>query len=251
MSVWRSAARDCGVISSGLQNSALLLEQPLKQRRSLRKSRKGRPQNGNGVGFCGNVQPVGAEQLCTEEQLQKISDTPGEGSTAQPQEHAHQATRKVSRRKAEVEEHQSEDASGSKRVCLEQLSHTTSPTTPQPENPNWEPSAREAVEVIDVETLSPSGAEGSQGGRPEWKENGLREAEEELELEHSSCDEIIVVDGDGEDEDVLRGSSLVTHQLSVPWPESSKHQSEEEEEEIDVVGEQSLRPSAAVWATGS
>lgn len=244
----------CSLISSVLQDSTLLLEQPLKvTHRRLRERSKGRPQDGNVFDSSGNVQP--AEQLCTEEQLQKINDIRGEDATAQPQEHAYKATRKVNRRKAEVEEQKGEDASGSKRVCLEQMSRTTSPSTPQPKNPNCEPAAREEVEVIDVETLSLSGAEGSQEDKPEGNEISLREAEESSaeELEHSSCGEIIVVDGDGEDEDVdvLGGSSLVTNQRSVPWSETLKYQSEEEdeeEEEIDIISDQSLRPSTAVCA---
>lgn len=228
------------------QDSTLWLEQPLKQHRCRRGRSKGRPQNGNALDFSAKVQP--GEQLCTQDRLQKISDPPEGEKRGQPRKHACKAPRKVSRRKAEVEEQQREDASRSKRVCLEPRSHTTSPSPPQPKGSKCEPAAREVEEeVIDVETLSPSGADGSQEGKPEWKEITPREAEE---LEHSSCDEVIVVDGDGEDEniDVLEGSSLGSHQMSIPWSEALKYQ-EEEEEEIDVVSEQSLHPSTAVWAT--
>lgn len=235
-----NAERDCRCwrIPSVLQDCALLLEPPLKQHRHRRERSKGRPQNGNVRDLSGNGQP--AEQLCTGEQLQKINDIPEEDTTAQPQEAAHKATRKVNRRKAEVQGQRSEGASGSKRLCLEQMSHTTSPSTPQPRNPNCEPAAGEAEEVIDVVTLSLSVAEASQEDKAEWKEINLREAEESSnteEVEHSSCDEIIVVDGDGEDEDidVLGGSSLVTHQMSIPWSETLKYQNEAEEEEINVV----------------
>lgn len=228
----------CSLICCVLQDSTLLLEQPLKQHRHRSGRSKGRPPNGNVVDLSGKVQPP--EQLCTQEQLQKISGIPEEDTSARPQEHAYKAPRKVSRRKAEVEERESADASRSKRVCLEQRSHTTSPSTTRPKNPNCEPTAREAEEVIDVETLSLSGAEGSQEGKPEWKEITVWEAEEcsdTEELEHSSCDEVIVVDGDREEEDidVLEGSSIGTHQMSIPWSASLKYQNVEEEEEIDVV----------------
>lgn len=237
------AERDCrrSRLSSVLQDCALLLEPPLKQHRRRRERGKGRAQNGNVLDLSGNGQP--AEQLCTGEQHQKIKDTPEEDTTAQPQEAAHEAARKVTRRKAEVQGQRSEDASESKRLRLEQMSHATSPSTPQPRNPNCEPAAGEAEaeeEVIDVVTLSLSVAEASQEHKAEWKEIKLREAEEEStteELEHSSSDELIVVDGGEEDEDidVLGGSSLVTHQMSIPWSETLKYQNEAEEEEINVV----------------
>lgn len=217
------AERDCSrslISSVFLQDSSLLLEQPLKEHRRARERGKSRRQNGNVLDLTGNVQPA--------EQLQKVNDVPEEA-----------AQRKVSRRKAEVEEQKSEDASGCKRVRLGQMSHTPPPITPQ--DPNAEPAARGAEEVIDVETLSPSGAEGSQEDEPERSENSPREPE------NHSCEEIIVVDGDEEDEDIelLGGSSLAAHQTSIPWSESLKYQDEEEEEEeeeIDVVGEQSLQP---------
>lgn len=137
-----------------------------------------------------------------------------------------------------MEEQKSEDdASGSKRLCLGQPSHTTTPVTPRPQG------LREAEEVIDVETLS----EGSQEDQPEWRERSSGE------LDNDSCDEIIVVDGDEGDEgfDPLGGSSLVAHQTSIPGSESLKCQDEEEEEEeeeIDVVSDQSPQPSTAVSA---
>lgn len=148
-----------------------------------------------------------------------------------------------------MEEQKSEDASGSKRARREQMSPTTSPSTPQPTN--WEPAGSEAEEVIDVETLSPRGAEGLQGDL--WNEFNLREVEEPSdteEPEHSSCDEIIVVDGDGQDEDTdgLESSGRVAHRMSIRWSECSKYQNEEEEEEIDVVSEQNLHPSTAGYA---
>lgn len=231
------AERDCSLISSVLQDGTLLLEQPLKQHRRVRRCRNSRPQNGSVLDLTGNVQPA--------EQLQKVNDEPEEDTTSvPPQEHAREAPRQVSRRKAEVEEQKSEDASGSKRLCLGQLSHTTTPITPRPQD------LREAEEVIDVETLSPRGAEGSQEDKPGWRERSSGE------LDNDSCDEIIVVDGDEEDEDFdpLGGSSLVSHQTSIPGSESLKYQDEEEEEEeeeIDVVSDQSPQPSTAVSAAVS
>lgn len=197
----------------------------------MRRCRNSGPQNGSVLELSGNVQPA--------EQLQKVDDEPEEDATSvQPQEHAREAPRQVSRRRAEVEEQKSEDdASGSKRPCLGQPSHTTTPVTPRPQG------LREAEEVIDVETLS----EGSQEDQPERRERRERSSGE---LDNDSCDEIIVVDGDEED-DPLGGSSLVAHQTSIPGSESLKCQDEEEEEEeeeIDVVSDQSPQPSTAVSA---
>lgn len=194
-----------------------MLEQPLKQHRRVRNSR---PQNGSVPDFSGNVQPA--------EQLQKVGD--------QPEGDAGEAPRQVSRRRAEAEERNREDASGSKRLCLGQPARTTTPIAPRPQD------LREAEEVVDVETLSPSGAGGSQEDKPEWRERSSGEPDSD------SCDEIIVVDGDEEDQDFdpLGGSGLVAHQTSIPGSESLKYQDEEEEEEeIDVVGDQGPRPSTA------
>lgn len=231
------AERDCSCshLCSVLQDSSFLLEQPLEHRR-LRRRSKGGPQNGNLLDLSGPVQPP--EQLRKEEQLQRIIDTPDEDTPAQPEEDGPQATRKVTRRKAEVTEPQREDDSGSKRVCLGQMSRTASPSTPAAGNGESEQAAREAEEVVDVETLSLSGAEGWHEDQPEWSKIKLREAGESSdceELEPSSGDEIIVVEGDGEDEDIdaVEGSGLVAHPMSVPWSESSLDQ--EEEEEIDIM----------------
>lgn len=204
------------------------LEQPLEQHRLQRECRKRRSKNGNFLDSSENVQP--AEHVRPEERLQDVSDTL-EDRTAQPQEDACEARRKVNRRKAEVKEEVSEHASVSKRVCLEPMTHTTPPSKPQPRYPNCEP-VSEAEEVIDAETLSASSP------------GCLGETEEAAELENSSCDEVIDVDGEDEDVDVLRGSGLVAQQLSVTWEESLNH--DEEEEEIDIVGEKSLNPSSYV-----
>lgn len=206
------------------------LEQPLEQHRCQRECRKRRPKNGNFLDLSENGQP--AEHVCPEERLQDVSNIL-EDTTGQPQEDACEARRKVNRRKAEVKEEVSEHASVSKRVCLEPLTHTTPPSTPQPRYPNCEP-VSEAEEVIDAETLSVSSP------------GCLGETKEAAELENSSCDEVIDVDGDGEDEDVdvLGGCGLVAQQVSFTWEESLNH--DEEEEEIDIVGEKTLDPSSYV-----
>lgn len=215
---------DRSLVPSVLQDGSLVLEQPLKQHRRVRRCRSGGPQNGSVLDLSGNVRPA--------EPLQEASDeSEGDATSVQPQEHAREAPRQVSRRRAEVEEQKSEDASGSKRLRLGQPSHTATPVTPRPRD------LREAEEVIDVETLSPSGSpEGSQEDKPEWRQRSGGEPDGD------SCDEIIVVDGDEEDEDFdpLGGSGLVTHPTSVPGSESLKYQGEEEEEEeeeIDVVSD--------------
>lgn len=199
-----------------------MLEEPLKQHRRLREPSKSRARSG----------------VVPEEE----------------KEEGEQAARKVSRRKAGVEERRSPDASGSKRVCLEQRCHASSPRTPPAEAASREAVASgEAEEAIDVESLSPSGAGGPQEGEADRKETGRREADAE-EPEHSSGDEIVVVDGDDGDDgdaDALRRSSLVTHQMSAHRSESFICQSEEEEEEIDVVGEPSLHPRSAVCAAAT
>lgn len=204
------------------------LEQPLEQHRCQRECRKRRPKNGNVLDLSENVQP--AEHVCPEERLQDVSDIL-EDTAVQPQEDACEARRKVTRRKAEVKEEVSEHASVSKRVCLEPMTHTTPPSKPQPRYPNCEP-VSEAEEVIDAETLSVSSP------------GCLGETAEAAELENSSCDEVIDVDGEDEDVDVLGGSGFVAQQLSVTWEEPLNP--DDEEEEIDIVGEKPLNPSSSV-----
>lgn len=145
-----------------------------------------------------------------------------------------------------MEEEISEDASVSKRIRLEEMTCVRSPSTPQPGYPNCEPAAREAEEVVDVETLSVSSEEGLQGDKPEWSEIDLRETEEPQELENSSCDEVIDVDGEDEDDDVLRGSGLVTCQTSITWEEPLNYK--KEEEGINIVGVKNLNQPSAVCA---
>lgn len=107
-----------------------------------------------------------------------------------------------------MEEEITKGGSVSKRVRLEEMTCVMPPSTPQPGYPNCEKAAREAEEVVDVETLSVNSEEGLQGGEPKWSEIDLRETEEPQELDNSSCDEVIDVDGDDEDDDMLRGSGL-------------------------------------------
>lgn len=218
------AERDCSLVSSVLQDGSRLLEQPLKQHRCVRRCGSSRPQNGSVLDLSGNVQPA--------EQLHKVNEeAEGDATSVQPEEHAREAPRQVSRRRAEAEQQKSQDASGSKRLCLGQPSHATTPVASRPRD------LGEAEEVIDVETLSPSGAEGSREDKPEWRERSSGEPHGD------SCDEIIVVDSDEEDEDFdpLGGSGLVAHQTRVPGSEFLKYQDEEEEkeeeEEIDVVSD--------------
>lgn len=108
----------------------------------------------------------------------------------------------------------SEDASVSKRVRLEEMTCVRPPSTPQPGYLTCEPAARDAEEVVDVETLSLSSVEGLQV-KSEWSEIDLRWAEERQELENSSCDEVIDVDGEDEDDDVLRGQQRP--ETSITW----------------------------------
>ncbi|XP_029702920.1 uncharacterized protein isoform X3 [Takifugu rubripes] len=220
-----------------------LLEQPLQQRVRHRQGCKRTPKNGNVIDISEKVQP--AEGICPEKQRKDISDVPGDTS-AQPQEDTYEAKREVKRRNAEVEEEIREDASVSKRVRLEEMTCARPPSTPQPGYPNCEPAAREAEEVVDVETLSVSSAEGLQGDRPEWSEIDLGGTEEPQELENSSCDEVIDVDGEDEDDDVLRGSGLVTCQTSITWKEPLNYK--KEEEEINIVGVKNLNRPSAVCA---
>ncbi|XP_056900055.1 uncharacterized protein LOC130531899 [Takifugu flavidus] len=220
-----------------------LLEQPLQQRVRHRQGCKRTPKNGNVIDISEKVQP--AEGICPEKQRKDISDVPGDTS-AQPQEDTYEAKREVKRRNAEVEEEIREDASVSKRVRLEEMTCVRPPSTPQPGYPNCEPAAREAEEVVDVETLSVSSAEGLQGDRPEWSEIDLGGTEEPQELEDSSCDEVIDVDGEDEDDDVLRGSGLVTCQTSITWKEPLNYK--KEEEEINIVGVKNLNRPSAVCA---
>lgn len=174
-----------------------------------------------------------------------IGDKP-EDTSAQPQEDSFKAKREVKRRNAEVEEEISEDASVSKRLRLEDMTCVRPPSTPQPGHATSEPAAREAEEVVDVETLSLSSAEGLQGDKPEWSEIDLRGTEEPRELENSSGDEVIVVDGDEEDDNVLRGSSPVTCQTSITWKEPLNFK--KEEEEINIVGVNNLNQPSTVCA---
>lgn len=174
-----------------------MLEQPLQQHRRRRPCRKRTPKNGNVLDISENVHIDSGP----EKPRQDAGDIPGD-TTARPQEGAFEATRKVKRRNSEVEEEISKAASASKRVCLGEMAHVSPPNTPQPRHPHCEPAAREAEEVIDVETLSVSSAGGLQGDRPEWSDIDPREPEESQELENSSCGEIIDVDGEDEDVDV-------------------------------------------------
>lgn len=199
------------------------------------------PKYGNVTVKSENVQP--AEDVCPEKPRKDISDKPGD-TTAQPQEDSYEAKRGVKRRNAEVEEEISEGASVSKRVRLEEMTCVRPPSTPQPGYLTCEPAAREAEEVVDVETLSVSSAEGLQGAKPEWSEIDLWGTKEPQELENSSCDEVIDVDGDDEDDDVLRG--LVTCQTSITWKEPLNYK--KEEEEINIVGVKNLNQPAAVCA---
>lgn len=220
-----------------------LLEQPLQQRRDHTQSCKRTSKNGNVIDLSENVQP--AEDICPEKQREDVSDKPGD-TTAQPREDTYEAKREVKRRNSEVEEEISEDASVSKRVRLETMTCVWPPSTPQPGYPNCEPAAREAEEVVDVETLSVSTEEGLQGDEPKWSEIDLGETEEPQELDNSSCDEVIDVDGEDEDDDVLRGSGLVTCQTSITWEEPLNYK--KEEEGIDIGEVMNLNWPSAVCA---
>lgn len=145
-----------------------------------------------------------------------------------------------------MEQEISEDASVSKRVRLEEMTCVRPPGTSQPGYPNCEPSAIEAEEVVDVETLSVSSAEGLQWGKPEGSVIDLKGAEEPQELENSSCDEIIDVDGEEEDDDVFRGSGRVTFLTSITWKKPLNYK--KEEEELNIVGGKNLNRPSAVCA---
>lgn len=197
----------------------VLLEQPLQQLRRYRQCCKRTPKNGSAIAVSESVQP--AEDICPQKLGKDIGHKPGD-RTAQTQEDTREAKWEVKRSYAEVQGEISEGASGSKRGRLEERSCVRAPSAPRPGGLTREAAAREAEEVVDVETLSVSSVEGLLGVKSEWSEIDLGGPEEPPEVENSSSDEVIDVDGEDEDEDVLRGSGLVTCQTSISWEDPLK-----------------------------
>lgn len=286
-----------------MQDSRPFLEEPLVHHKpppsaSQPGRRRGRPKNRRVLSLSDNVSstlpvlPQPVEPCSTEKQREKNQETPEQEFIVQPEEEETDGpTREGKKRGAEAED-TSDDATVAKRVCFEKMPQPTSETCmSRSESADFEHAAIQ--DIIDVETVSlTSVGDGLQREereeKPAWTGIKLRDTEESLtdEEKESSCDEIIDVDGDVEDDrgqsrtapisvsppfrsavglesteswdgdkdediDVIGGSGPVPDPVTISWTESSEGEKEEEDEDVDVVGERTTYTSSVAIATMS
>ncbi|XP_051810867.1 uncharacterized protein LOC127535909 [Acanthochromis polyacanthus] len=249
--------------------SVPLLEEPPSADRPVR--RRGRPKkssqqlsNSNSNSSVPPAQPQPVDPSGTDEPLEKNQERHEEESTVQPQEEADGPASRGQKRAATSSEDRSDDGTVTKRVCFEQIPQPTCETCmPNSESAIsvCEPPTTEPEEVIDVETLSLSSLEGlyEEEEKPVWSEIKLRETESRLpdEETYNSADEIIDVEGDGDDSETQenkdedncqnaiaaslsyyideKSSVSSSHQTKEFSPESTERWEDDKDEDIDVI----------------
>nr|XP_046262890.1 uncharacterized protein LOC124068577 isoform X2 [Scatophagus argus] len=266
-------------------DSIPFLEEPLVQKlpRAAGQPRARPRKNGqhlslsDGESSAPPIQPQPVEPCGTDEQLEKNQERHEQDLTVQPQEEADGPTMSLKRRGAETEERTSDSVSVAKRACFEQMPQLTSETcTPSSDPAHLKPAAIEMEDTIDVEAVSvTSGGEclEREVQKTAWSE--IVETKECLmdEETESSCDDLIDVDGDDEDDcqkdavkDTRRSRTGRTHgDLVKVKPSVSLHSDseaslgstggseEDKDEDVDVIGGCSPVPGPVIidWMESS